>query len=80
MLKMQMRKVQAMTSKDKVRVVKAWAVVRDGYLQLSHLSPEISAYQIFDTPDIHSPYMNFDLIEVEIRPLTPTKRKQRRGR
>ena len=65
---------------SKIKPVKAWAVHDNGYLRLCHLSPEISAYQIFDTPNIDSPYMKFDLIEIEIRPLTTTKHRRRSGK
>jgi len=64
-----------MTPQGKKESVRAWAIVdRDGYIGKSHLTPDITAYQIFDTDCVSTPYMIYKMIPVEIRPIHRKKK------
>jgi len=47
--------------------VMGWAIVDDdGNLGKSHLSPQITAYQIFDSDCVDTPYIKYRMVPVEI--------------
>jgi len=62
------------------RKIKAWAIVFDGYLAKSHLSPDLSAYQIFDDEPQQFISKELRVVEVEItikKPKNNPKKKRR---